>query len=87
MTVLSKEKAVAETTAQSDTKRKYHRNILADSIERVKKRFDQTATSFWRVNYNLEAARKEHADLGHLWKQVWYCIVLSVFRLISGVVR
>ena len=65
----------------------YYIGILADVSKLVKKKYKRISRSFWVASYNLETARKEHADLGHLWKQVWYCIVLSVFRLISGVVR
>lgn len=83
----TQEKADAGTPAQSNTKNIYHGDIVADFSKLIKKKFNRIATSFWRVNYNLESNRQEHADLGHLWKQVWYCIVLSVFRLISGVVR
>jgi len=67
-----------------DTQRKYHKNIFTQFLHRVKKRFDQIATSFWRVNYNLGMSRQEHAALGHLWCQIGCCLSLIVFRMIKG---
>ena len=37
----------------------------------------------WRLNYQLEESRQEHASLGHLWRQVGCCIALSIFRIIG----
>ena len=69
------------------TKETYHINILTHLFCLVKKRMGRIAISFWRVNYNLESNRQEHASLGHLWRQIGYCVVLLAFRLAGKVAR
>ena len=81
-----KEKAVEGTTAQSKTKRLYNLSIFSNFSKLVKKKVSRISTSFWRSNYILEENRREHASLGHLWKQIGYCFALLVFRFVGRVI-
>lgn len=38
----------------------------------------------WRIAYQLEEARQDHAATGRLWRQAGCCIALSFFRMIGG---
>lgn len=40
----------------------------------------------WRIAYQLEELRQDHAAAGHLWRQAGCCVALSLFRLIGGLV-
>ena len=42
------------------------------------------ASVTFALAYSLELARQDHADAGHLWRQVGCCIALSFFRMIGG---
>ncbi len=82
-----KEKAVEGTTAQSKTKRLYNAFIFSNFSKLFKKKVSRISTSFWRSNYILEENRREHASLGHLWRQIAYCFALLAFKLAGKVVR
>jgi len=51
----------------------------------IKSRVKDISFSLWRINYELEEARQEHASLGHLWRQIGCCIALSLFRILGRV--
>ena len=70
-----------------DTKSIYRTSIFTRPFNLVKKRARRISTSFWRTNYILEENRREHASLGHLWKQIGFCLSLLVFRFVGRVVR
>jgi len=52
-----------------------------------KSKYQYLARKFWVVNYSLEESRQDHAARGHLWKQIGFCLVLLIFRLIGKVAR
>ncbi len=78
-------KTVAGTTAIKNNT--YDNNIVRRIPQFIKLKVKGISFSFWRINYELEKARQEHAALGHLWRQIGCCIALSLFRIIGRVVK
>jgi len=78
-------KTVAGTTAVKNNT--YDNNIVRRIPQFIKSRVKGISFSLWRINYELEEARQDHAARGHLWRQIGYCIVLLAFRLAGKVVR
>lgn len=50
-------------------------------IGHIQARVSQT---IWRAAYNIELARQDYTDAGHLWRRALCCIALSFFRMIGG---
>lgn len=85
-------KTVAGTTAIKNNT--YDNNIVRRIPQFIKSRVKlcelkvkAISFSLWRINYELEEARQDHAARGHLWRQIGYCIVLLAFRIAGKVVR
>lgn len=36
----------------------------------------------WRISYEMERQRRNHADLGHIWTEAAYCVGLGLMRLL-----
>ncbi len=73
--------------SETDTKGVYNNSIFTVTSNLVKKNYERFSRSFWIANFRLEENRRDHADLGHLWRQISYCLALLVFRLVGRVVR
>jgi len=73
--------------SETDTKRVYCNSIVTVTSNLVKKNYEHFSRSFWIANFRLEENRRDHADLGHLWRQISYCLALLVFRLVGRVVQ
>lgn len=56
----------------------------ASIIRAAQKVGNSISCYLWRTAYALEESRQIHAAAGHLWRQVGYCMALSLFRLIGG---
>jgi len=78
-------KTVAGTTAIMNNT--YDNSIVRYIPQFIKSRVKDISFFLWRINYELEESRQEHASLGHLWRQIGCCIALSMFRIIGRVTR
>ncbi len=83
-------KTVAGTTAIKNNT--YDNNIvrripqfIKSKVKLCELKVKAISFSFWRIKYELEEARQEHAALGHLWRQIGCCIALSLFRILGRV--
>jgi len=85
--IITQRKAVVSATAQSNTKRKYHKNILADVRDLVKKKYNKFSIWFWRLNYGLEMKRQDHCAEGNLFREIGACLILLVYRAAGRIAK
>jgi hypothetical protein len=80
----SKEKALASTRAEFKTN---YNSIFPDFLKIIKRKYKNFSILFWRKNYGLEMNRQDHADDGHLYREIGACLVLLIYKGMGRIIK
>jgi len=81
------ERAEAVTSALGETNNFYSKSILPDFLKIIKRKYKNFSILFWRKNYGLEMNRQDHADAGHLYREIGACLVLLVYKGMGRIIK